>query len=139
VRALQRPGALAAVRAPAVEFPVSVLAPGGTLTQTLPLAPGRWQLELAYTSPRPVKVTVPGAATTTLPANLDRPGPRWPIGPVLVTHPGGVPVSYRLESEWLTPESAVAALGAVVAVSQTPERIVPLREACGKYVDWYRG
>ena len=137
-RAIQRPGAVAAVRTPPVEVPLPVLAPGSTVTQTLPLAAGRWALEASYVSPLPVSVAVAGAKTTTLPANLERPGPRWPIGRVLVTHPGAVPVSFRLQGAWLTPESDVATLGSLIAVPQVPERVVPLREACGKWVYWYR-
>ncbi len=136
--AIQRPGAVAAVRTPPVEVPLPALAPGSTVTQTLALAAGRWALETSYVSPLPVRVAVSGAKTTTLPANLERPGPRWPIGQVLVTHPGPVPVSFRLQSVWLTPESDVATLGSLIAVPQVPERVVPLHEACGKWVDWYR-
>ena len=137
-RAIQRPGAVAAVRTPPVEVPLPALAPGSTVTQTLTLAAGRWALEAGYVSPLPVSVAVSGAKTTTLPANLERPGPRWPIGQVLLTHPGAVPVSFRLQRAWLTPESDVATLGSLIAVPQAPERVVPLREACGKWVDWYR-
>ena len=33
----------------------------------------------------------------------------------------------------------VADLGKVTATPEAPERVVPIGQACGKYVDWYRG
>ena len=88
-RALLRAGGEAEVRAPPVTVPVGGIRPGGTITVQLALKPGAWDLETPYQSPRPVTVSGPGGVLLRqLPANLDRPGPRWPIGRIVVPSSG---------------------------------------------------
>jgi hypothetical protein len=103
----------------------------------LSLAPGRWRLESSYASRLPIAVTAPGLQTT-IPANLDRPGPRWPIGGLTVHERQPTTVDFTVDDPALAPASAVAILTDIVATRIAPERIVPIHSACGRYVDWYR-
>jgi hypothetical protein len=130
-------GGVAAVRGAEHEVPVPPLPPGGGVTVSLPLSPGIWDLETAYTSPLSLTVTAPGLHRT-LPANLDRPGPRWPIGRVTVTATPAVQVTFHLAKHWLTPASDAAVPGSLTATPVGAERLVPIRSACGAQVDWYR-
>ena len=136
-RAIVAGGGVAAVRDPYVSVSVPVIAPGATLTVELPLTPGRWDLVTPYGGPRPVEVSAPGVRTT-LPANLDRPGPRWPIGRITVTRTGLVPVTIHPTSEWLTPASALTYMTSVAAVPVGTQKTVPIAAACGSLVNWYR-
>ncbi len=141
VRTLIRDGGKAEVRRSPVSFPVSGdLPPGETITVRLSLSPGAWELETPYVSSRPVTVSGPGGVLWRLPANLDRPGPRWPIGRVVVPSSGSVTLTIHTTALWLTrftPERAGATMTAIVATPVGTEHVVPLRAACGQYVDWY--
>jgi hypothetical protein len=137
-RSLVRAGGVAALHPAASEVPVPALAPGASATVELPLSSGTWTLETPYLSPLPLEVRAAGLSMV-LPANLERPGPRWQIGKVTVTAYGKVPVTFRLRRPWLAPLSDVATPVSLVATQQAPERIVPLARACGKAVDWYQG
>jgi hypothetical protein len=136
-RAVLRGGGVAAVRAQPVEASGSLLAPGGTASVELSLPPGRWQLESTYLSRLPVEVTAPGLRTT-LPPSLDRPGPRWPIGGLTGQEKGPTVLTFSVEDPLLAPNMPVTDLGTIVATRDEPDRIVPVRRACGRYVDWYR-
>jgi hypothetical protein len=136
-RAIVRTGGVAAIRAPSREVAIPAVVPGATTTVTVPLTPGRWDLETPYYSPLTLAVTT-GSLHTTLPANLERPGPRWPIGEIVVGRAGPVAVSFHAVKHRLTPISDVALPDKLVATPVGTERLVPLRQACGKLVDWYR-
>jgi hypothetical protein len=47
-------------------------------------------------------------------------------------------VTFHSIKYWLTPESDVAAPGALIATLVAPDRIIPIRSACGQWVDWYQ-
>ena len=136
-RAVLRGGGVAAVRPQPVTAAGSLLAPGATLSVALPLGPGRWQLESSYASRLPIDVTAPGLQAT-LPASLDRPGPRWPIGRVAVHGAEPTVVSFTPAEPLLAPSQPVVEVGTVVATRVGPVRVIPVRRACGRYVDWYR-
>jgi hypothetical protein len=136
-RALLRGGGVAAVRAPSSEVAVPAIVPGSSTTVSLQLTPGIWDLDTPYLSPLPLTVTTAGLATT-LPANLERPGPRWPIGRIAVGRTGPVAVTFHVTKHWLTPESDAATPTVLIATPMGAERTVPLRAACGKLVDWYQ-
>jgi hypothetical protein len=136
-RAVLRGGGVAAIRQRPVEVEGPTLPPGGAATAEIPLAPGRWQLESTYTSRLPIQVTAPGLDVT-LPANLDRPGPRWPIGELTVRSDSPTVLTFEVGDTLLAPHVPVASLGTIVATRESLERVVPLRQACGHYVDWYR-
>jgi hypothetical protein len=141
VRALIRNGGKAAVRTPPVVVWVpGVIPPGSTTTVPLSLSPGAWDLETSYVSSREVTVSGPGGVLRRLPANLDRPGPRWPIARVVVPPSGSITLTIHAAAGWftkLTPAEAGAYMGAIVATRVGTERVIPLRAACGRYVDWY--
>src|SRR5262249_42901229 len=90
-----------------------------------------------YQSPVPVSIAGPEGLLRRLPANLDRPGPRWPIGRVAVPPSGNLTLTLRARKSWLTPSSDSARDMNIVATPVGTEREVPLRQACGAYVDWY--
>jgi len=136
-RAIVRTGGVAAVRSPSLEVPVPLIGPGSSAAVTLTLPAGTWDLETPYTSPLPITVTAPGFHVT-LPANLDRAGPRWPIGRVTVTHGGPVTLTMKVPAYALTPDTDIAAPVSIIATREGAERIVPVRRACGLLVDWYR-
>ncbi len=136
-RAILRGGGIAAIRPPSLEVAVPAIAPGGSATVSISLTAGSWDLETPYLSPLPLTVTATGLKAS-LPANLERPGPRWPIGQIVVARSGPVAVTFHVKKYWLTPMSDVAALGPLVATPVGGERTIPLRQACGKLVDWYQ-
>ena len=136
-RAILRGGGIAAIRPSWQEVAVPTIAPGGSTTVSVPLAAGSWNLETPYLSPLPMTITAAGLKVT-LPANLERPGPRWPIGQIALARPGPVVVTFHVKKYWLTPMSDLAAPVALIATPVGGERTVPVRQACGKLVDWYQ-
>jgi hypothetical protein len=136
-RRLSREGGVAAVRAASVSFPVSPVPAGGQVEVPLTLSRGLWELQAPYISQHSIEVTAPGLRMT-LPANLDRPGTRWPIGRIEVTTPGPVVVTLRVDDGPLTLPGAAASINEILATPVARLRLMPLRKACGKLVDWYR-
>ena len=136
-RAVLRGGGIAAVRPRPVEVEGTLLPPNWEQALQLPLRPGRWQLSSSYVSRLPVEVSAPGLSTT-LPANLDRPGPRWPVGEIAVRREGPTVITFAVGDTLFAPHVPVTSVGTLVATRVAPERIVPVAEACGRYVDWYR-
>ena len=122
---------------------------GETATQVLELPPGRWDVSLQYVSRRPLRVSALGLRAP-MPANLARVGPYWLVGTLEVSRPTSVRVTvgsdYTRIAQALGADAATYAygspggrpLGEIVATRHpwTP-RLVPLEEACGRYVDWY--
>jgi hypothetical protein len=139
-RAILRQGGVAGIRPRPVVTPadsVYGIAPGGAIRVELPLRRGAWDVSLAYTSTFPLEVEAPGLDVT-LPANLDRPGPRWPVGRLVVRKRGLTEIEFQIGKTPLTPQREASALiGELVASRVAPERVVPVRQACGRYVDWY--
>ncbi len=134
-------------------------APSATVTVTEPasqgfdLEPGRWEVSLAYDSPRPLTIRLSGSAlakdppSLLAPANLDFRGPSPPfrVGEIQVERDGRV--EFRIELS----EASIAGrlLGAegeahLRSIFATPlgelgeVRHVAPRKACGEYVDWLR-
>ena len=108
---------------------------------------GRWLISLEYDGRRPLHVTAPALGLDeTIAANLDFRGetPTFPVGEVEVDRPTDATVTV----EPVAPNLLARALGApneahLRALTATPlaanaVRRVPLSEACGQYVDWYR-
>jgi hypothetical protein len=135
-RATLRAGRAAAIRPFTSGVEVPALAPGASASVSLSLPAGKWALETPYASPLPLKVSAPGLRAT-LPADLERPGPRWPIGTITLTRSELVHVTFTAEKPWLAPLSDVATPGLLLATPVGAERTVPIRQACGEQVDWY--
>jgi hypothetical protein len=153
-RALAAEPGIAAVRPPPVsssawrtlagatlaEFPGLAATPmgaGQVAFSTLRPMRGRIELSLAYRAPLPITLRV-GTVSVQLTPTLEPYGPLWHVA-VISTHGG--PVSVRLQvGQGRVPNSNAG--GLVGPVSAVPARrgdtIVPLRAACGRYVDWYR-
>jgi hypothetical protein len=130
--------------------PDSVLETGESATRSLRLPAGRWRLSLQYFSPFGLTLSAAGFAQA-LPAALDgqRPntislannGQFWPAGTI---DSDGGSVRFTIsaaKASWLQSLSGwggKASIGELVAVRAAPHRIVPLREACGGWLDWYQ-
>jgi hypothetical protein len=137
-RAVLAGGGVAAVRPAPIVAPVDPVAAGQTGSVGLSLPAGSWDLATPYMSPQPVQVTAPGLSVT-LPANLDRAGPRYPIGRIALPRQRPLRISFHVEETPLTPSTASATFNYVaIAPADSAVRIVPIERACGKYVDWYR-
>jgi hypothetical protein len=137
IRRLQRRGGVAAVREPTVSVPVPPLPPGAVQDVRLSLGAGTWDLQTPYESQHPIGISAPGLRTT-LPANLDRPGPRWPIGSLRLSEPATITLRLSVDEPPLTPLGHGAYLNAILATPRDSVRVVPMREACGRQVDWLR-
>jgi hypothetical protein len=46
-------------------------------------------------------------------------------------------IEFTVGDTLLSPD-VPATIGPLVATPVSPERVVPVRRACGRYVDWYR-
>jgi hypothetical protein len=153
-RALARSGGVAVVWDPppvvkdADAWSTAEPTDGSPATQTLKLpAAGRYLISLEYDSRRPLRVSAPDLGLdTTIAANLDFRGetPTFPVGEVTVDGPAKAEVSAEPDGPNLlgrllhAPNEAH--LRSLTATPLDPGAIhrVPLAQACGKYVDWYR-
>lgn len=119
--------------------PVDVegLPPGGRSPRTIVLAPGRYELSMTYSAPRPPLLRLEGVRTFEPPAQVDRIGPRWPIG-TFSWRGGPLEATFEIPRMRLGAERQDTLLGRLYAVRlDRPAQLVPLRAACGRYVDWY--
>jgi len=139
-------------RAPAVGgtwSPESTAEGGSPVAQTLELPAGRWEVSLQYDATQPLHVSAPGLAAT-LPANLDYRGslPYYPVGELTVRKRGPVRFTVEVESPPLAGRllgtESQAHLGAIAAspagggpIPGEAQSVIPLRRACGRYVDFY--
>jgi hypothetical protein len=129
--------------------------PSPALTQTKParmrlyLTPGRWDLSLQYASTQPLHITASGPGlsspfTTEMRTNLlfRGPSPYYPVGSLEVNKPGTVIVNVDvgdppLIGRLLRTESKAYLSGLAFTRSDPARETIPLRQACGRYVDWY--
>ena len=93
-RGIVRGGGDALIRPASSGMALPPFAAGASIHVNLPLAPGTYDLGLSYTSPQPINVQVVGHLKIVMDANLDRIGPRWPIGRVTI-RAGQSPVADR--------------------------------------------
>jgi hypothetical protein len=128
----------------------SILETGETTSQTLDLPKGTWNLSLQYFSPFGLTLEAPGFKEELIPAldgqrpssiSLNNNGQFWPAGKF--RSPGGK-VEFTIEAapaDWLqslTGWDAKAYIGEIVATKAESRRTVPLRKACGGWIDWYQ-
>ena len=137
MRRLSRLKGTAAVRPGGVAVGVGGLLPGADRPADLKLPPGRWNVVMAYTSGLPVRVDG-GGISTTMPPNLDRPGPRYPVGSVTVTGTTKtVRLRLRVPGHPLSSTATPAIITSLIAVPAQADRELPLKRACGQYVDYF--
>lgn len=137
MRALSRRGGTAAVRGAGITVPGPGLQAGRSATVNLAVPAGSWDIVMAYTSALPIEVSAPGLHPTTMPPNLDRPGPRYPVGRITVTRTGGLPLRLHVVDHPLSSTAAPAIPTSITAVPVGSEHTVPLRQACRRFVDWF--
>ena len=108
----------------------------GAREQSLQLGPGTWDISVRYFSDVGLRLRA-GALVRDLPAYLGDRATFLSAG--RVTTPGG-----RLDLEVHAGESSrlgldrTVLLGTVAATRvDDPGRLVPMAQACGRYVDWY--
>ncbi len=126
---------------------------GSTTSQTLRVPAGIWNVSVQYDSSRPLEISAPGFSTPGIPANLDYRGttPYYAAGTLRVDRGG--PVTFTVSVE--DPPAAGRLLGAnsvahLGALALTPagspeltvmpgvgERLIPVKAAVGRYVDWF--
>jgi hypothetical protein len=129
--------------------------PSPELTQSKPaqqrlyLTPGRWDLSIQYASTQALHVTATGGGLaapfdTTLRTNLlfRGPSPYYPVGTVEVSRPGEVVFDVSVDDPpaigGLLGTDSKAYLTGLAATRADPARhTTSLRDACGRYVDWY--
>jgi hypothetical protein len=151
----RRRGVAHVIAAPVVSGPTSwsndVRGAGGSASQQLKLPRGRWDISIQYASRQPVTVSGPGVRAE-LPGNLARMGPFFRVG--TVTSDGSTPITVKASIAKLTALGRLLGssghtraldslgnrpLGAIAATRlDVAGRTIPLRRACGRYVDWYR-
>ena len=130
----------------------TVLGLGEETSQTIDLDEGGYKLSIQYFSPVDLNLRGPGGFNVRLPAALDgqRPntislgndGQFWPAG--IYEGPGGpaeftISVAEPTTLQDITGYDGKAIIGSLVAVPDEPGDIIRLREACGRWIDWYIG
>ena len=128
--------------------PSATTSDGAPASQVLDIPrAGNWQISLEYDSRRPLHVVAPDLGIdTTVAANLDFRGetPTFPVGDVEVDGPTKAEVTVEPEEPNLLARLLRAPndahLRSLTATPTDPGAIkrVPLADACGSYVDWYR-
>jgi hypothetical protein len=136
-RLARQTGQAGVMPAPVVAGPIHVPGDGRHAQISLLLPRGVWELSASYFSPQPLHVSVAGAHLT-FPAYLGRPGPVFSAG--TVRSPGGpVALSISMAPGFWDVASRVPLVSELAATRTDIARaVVPLRRACGRYVDWYR-
>ena len=129
----------------------SVVGTGEETSQTLTLAPGEWNLSLQYFSPFDLTLSAPGFSETVAAAldgqrpntiSLGNSGQYWPAGKFKSK---GGPVKFTVKAasasrlQSLTGYDGKAYVGELIAVKAGEREIIPLSQACGKWIDWYEG
>jgi hypothetical protein len=129
--------------------------PSPELTQTTPaqqrlyLTPGRWDISIQYASTQAMRVTASGGPLAapfdaSLRTNLlfRGPSPYYPVGTLEVKRPGEVVFNVSVDDpplagRLLHTESKAYLTGLAATRADPPRQSVPLRQACGRYLDWY--
>ena len=115
---------------------VVALPPGAAERWTARAAPGTYEVSMDYLGLRDGRLRAAGS-TVPFAATLDRIGNRWRVA--TVRHAGG-----PLTLETSAPDLPLGANSQHIGVfelslvsTDASRRLVPLRRACGRYVDWY--
>jgi hypothetical protein len=133
-RAVLSGGGTAGIRQPPVYASMPPARAGQTVSVQAPLKPGRWDIGFAYAWRDSVRITAPGL-TATLPATQDRQGQFYPVGRITATGPTTITIQPE-RPPWNSP-SALLSGGYLAITPVGTQRTVPIKQACGKYLDWY--
>jgi hypothetical protein len=136
-RAVIRGGGVAGIRRAPVRVASAAVLEGKSLDLPVALAPGRWLVNIAYNWRAPVHLRGAGLSTT-LPASLDRQGSRYPAGTLRVARSGKVVLHLAADDTRLRRPGMAMGPAELSFTSVGTERTVPVRRACGKYLDWYQ-
>ena len=140
-RRISRQAGVATVTNPPLAFGVGVIRVGATRRVSLPLPAGRWELSIQYVSGVPVRVTQAGGTAWSVPAYLDGIGPFFAFARVR-SYGGLLTLAVHAERPSVFTVASAFLEAQVEAIVATPvpdtRQVVPLRQACGRYVDWYR-
>jgi hypothetical protein len=129
-------GSPSGARLPAGEFDFRQISAGQSAIVKVRLPAGTWTISLQYVSPVSLDVGA-GPGRGTLPPSLEGPGVFWRAG--TLTTRGGI-ARCPIRSHGLSPLATFRnVLLGDVALTRTNagDREIPLRKACGRYVDWY--
>lgn len=122
---------------------------GDSATATVRLGRGSWDLSMQYTATSGLDIRA-GSLHGSLPASMDRLGPYFRVGTVRVRRAGPVTVTVTAQpmnalGRLLGAPGKTRALNSpferplnrlVFTRHGARERVVPVRQACGRYVDW---
>jgi hypothetical protein len=137
-RALSHQRGIAAAMDAPVTAMLAPVTPGSSDIAELRLPAGTWQLSLQYTSAVPLEVHAAGH-NWHMPAYVDRPGPFFALGNVRSSRTPTVVAIKTTRPSFATGANLIASLTRIAAVRTPDTRVlVPLAQACGRYIDWYR-
>ena len=114
---------------------------GQTAPTSIALPRGKWELSAEYVSYFDINFRAEGQRWT-MPAYLGRSGPFFAVGEVTGrgTHSPVTILATATRPSPLATNTAASVVISEIAATRVPDtrRMVPLKDACGKYVDWYR-
>ncbi len=114
-----------------------VTSSGGSLVQRLRLGAGIWDLSMRYLSDVPLQLRA-GTLVRSLEPNIEDDSSFFTAGHITRTRGGSVTVEVAVPERRRIDIERTVVLGTVVATRvDRPGRVVPLRTACGRYVDWF--
>jgi hypothetical protein len=140
-RAIARTPGVAAVerRAPAqLAGGLPPLGVGGATSIEVRLPKGLWRLAMKYTSPMPIRLAFDDVRLPQAPANTTRPGAWWPVGSWKSDGRAHTLLVVGERQSRLSATAFPASVSGIVAVPPGGDELIPLRQACGRLVDWYR-
>jgi hypothetical protein len=111
---------------------------GGAFPVGVTLPKGTWNLAFSYTSESPIRIMYGSTKVTTLGPNTDRAGSWWSAGSVVSDGRPQQLVAISERQSRFAGTTIPTLIAGIVAVSADGERQVLLKQACGRYIDWYR-
>jgi hypothetical protein len=115
----------------------AALGPGHSAVAQISLPPGRWSASLQYVSPVPIELRA-GSSRLRVPASLEGPSMYWNVG-TFDSRGGRQRIELRADSASPLATFRTVNIG---RLAFTPagerDRVIPLKRACGRYVDWLR-
>jgi hypothetical protein len=130
--------------------PSSRIRAGGSVSQELDLAPGKWNVSLQYFTPGGMTLTAPGLEVE-FEAGIDGQrmsnkftksfGQFWPAGEIEIKKAG--PVRFTVESNEPSAIQRISRygretnLGRIAVSRSAPRERIPISETCGRWVDYF--